>query len=199
MEIGNLYSSFIRNTGLYSTEMGRNTASKSGQEMNAAAGTKSAAAQRAQIEEWRETRRESREVRRLSSADTSGNQNRFERTLNTYSGKGQSLIGELADQAGSEMGVKADSFEQYLNKMAYAYGEMKDAVEEMYSVPDSEKEYYLSYDSDGKKLRFPKQISSEAGETYRAWTYPGFLSAVNRGSGSFFGRMLGNLSNWLGL
>lgn len=179
MEIGNLYSGFKVN-----------------------AGEKSAAAQRAQIAKWREMRRENREVGKLSAADTSGTQNQFERVLNTYAGRGQSLIGELADQAGSEMGVKADYFEQYLNKMTSSYGEMRDVMEEIYSLPDSEKEYYVSYDSDGTKLRFPKQITSEIGKAYgdnKTQAYPGFLSAVSRGSSSFFGRVLGNLCNWLGL
>lgn len=179
MEIGNIYNSFIRN-----------------------AGENSAAARRSQIAKWRETRQENRKAGKFSVVDTSGTGNHFEATLNTYSGKGQSLIGELADQAGSVMGVKADYFEQYLNKMTSSYGEMRDVMVEFYSVPDGEKEYYTFYGSDGTKLRFPKPITSETGKTYgdnKAQAYPGFLSASGRGNSSLFGSVLRKMCNWLGL
>lgn len=127
-----------------------------------------AIAQRAQIEQWRETRRESRSVGKTSVADMNETQSSFADTLCTYTGS-RSLIGDLAEQAGSEMGVKADYFEQCMDQMGLSISKQ--------TASKSENSYADSKDQ----------------------TYSDLLSTINRGSGRFFGRMMRSLCDWLGL
>ena len=158
-------------------------------------GTNSAAAQRAQIEKWRENRRASRESGRSSAPGSVGSTDsqssfvsyvermvslryrddydRYSSSLNPYNNENNSLsalydYGNSYRNPWSSYGY-GDSFEQCIGLIA-------DALEEKSGTSDEEKNYFATYDASGRKTKLPKDNILGAGKTYSAGQVSGAAS-----------------------
>lgn len=147
----------------------------------------SAAAQRAQIEKWRETRRANREAGRNSASGSVGSADsqssfdsyvermvslryrndydRYSSSLNPYSTEDNSLLtsynyGNSYRNPWSSYGY-GDSFEKCVSLIA-------DALEEKGGTSDEEKNYFTTYDAAGRKTRLSKENVLGIGKTYGA-------------------------------
>lgn len=165
---------------------------------NTASGTNSAAAKRAQIESWRETRRANRDTGRNSasgsirSADSQSSfdsyvermvslryrddYDRYSGSLNPYSTENDSLpalynYGNSYRNPWSSYGY-GDSFEQCIDLIA-------DALEEKNGTSDEEKNYFTTYDAAGRKAKLLKENILGTGKTYGTGQTLGAASAYN--------------------
>lgn len=84
--------------------------------------------------------------RHLSSVCSMDYQNRFEKEVTDVFAK------EEAD------GVKSDSFEHHVNRMAAAYHKMKNSIEEKYAIEDYEPEYYVTESGKIEELTKEKEL-----------------------------------------
>ncbi len=154
---------------------------------NTTSETNSAAAQRAQIEKWRETRRTNREAGRNSASASIGGSDsqssfdsyvermvsfryrndydRYSSSLNPYSTEDGSLLtsynyGNSYRNPWSSYGY-GDSFENCVSLIA-------DALEEKSGISDEEKNSFTTYDAAGRKTTLSRENVLGIGKTYGA-------------------------------
>lgn len=110
------------------------------------------------------------EVRKLSSVSQRGYFNDFERTLSELSGStvsdnmlltenySQEKVNSLKSKFETKEDTKTDCFDCYVNKMASVYNLMNNVIEEKYSNPDREQEYYVADDGSIQELTKEKEM-----------------------------------------
>lgn len=84
--------------------------------------------------------------RHLSSVSSMDYQNRFEKEVTDIFVKEDTV------------GVKSDSFEHHVNRMAAAYHKMKNSIEEKYATEDYEPEYYVTESGKIEELTKEKEL-----------------------------------------
>ena len=92
---------------------------------------------------------QARDIKELASisSGTYGIMNDFEKT-----------ISELNGEFEKEEVTKTNTFDSYVNKMAAAYQLMKERIEEKYTTPDHQKEYYTAEDGSMQELTKEKEM-----------------------------------------
>lgn len=68
------------------------------------------------------------------------------------------IMSELDEGFEKKEGTKTNTFDSYVNKMAAAYQLMKERIEEKYTIPDNQKEYYTAEDGSMQELTKEKEL-----------------------------------------
>ncbi|MDE6714178.1 MAG: hypothetical protein K2K20_10615, partial [Lachnospiraceae bacterium] len=76
-------------------------------------------------------------------------------TTKNYS---QADVDTLKAKFEKEEGTRTDTFDSYVNKMAFVYQLMKDRIEEKYAASDRQKEYYTAADGSTQELTKEKEL-----------------------------------------
>ena len=61
-----------------------------------------------------------------------------------YVNRSENEVTEVYAKEDATQGVKSDTFEHHVNRMATAYNKMKNSIEEKYAEQDYEPEYYVT-------------------------------------------------------
>lgn len=83
----------------------------------------------------------------------------------------EKIMSELNGDFEKEKGTKTNTFDSYVNKMAAAYQLMKERIEEKYTMPDKQKEYYAAEDGSMQELTEEKELEmlDKAYETHSSF------------------------------
>lgn len=83
----------------------------------------------------------------------------------------EKIMSELDGEFEKEEGTKTNTFDSYVNKMAAAYQLMKERIEEKYTMPDKQKEYYAAEDGSMQELTKEKELEmlDKAYETHSSF------------------------------
>ncbi len=111
------------------------------------------------------------DTKKLSSLNSGsyGMMNNFEKVMSELGGGSvsdefvtkdysQADVDALKARFEETEGVKTDTFDSYVNKMASAYQLMKDRIEEKYAASDRQKEYYVAADGSTQELTKEKEL-----------------------------------------
>lgn len=111
------------------------------------------------------------DTKKLSSLNSGsyGMMNNFEKVMSELGGGSvsdefvtkdysQADVDALKARFEETEGVKTDTFDSYVNKMASAYQLMKDRIEEKYAASDRQKEYYVADDGSIQELTKEKEL-----------------------------------------
>ena len=75
-----------------------------------------------------------------------------------YVNRFENKVTEVFAKEDTTQGVKADTFEQHVNRMATAYNKMKNSIEEKYAEQDYEPEYYVTESGKIEELTKEKEL-----------------------------------------
>ncbi|MBD5445448.1 MAG: hypothetical protein HDR29_07860, partial [Lachnospiraceae bacterium] len=83
----------------------------------------------------------------------------------------EKIMSELDGDFDKEKGTKTNTFDSYVNKMTAAYQLMKERIEEKYTMPDKQKEYYTAEDGNMQELTKEKELEmlDKAYETHSSF------------------------------
>ena len=75
-----------------------------------------------------------------------------------YVNRFENEVTEVFAKEDTTQGVKSDTFEHHVNRMATAYNKMKNSIEEKYAAQDYEQEYYVTESGKIEELTKEKEL-----------------------------------------
>ena len=83
----------------------------------------------------------------------------------------EKIMSKLDEGFEKKEGTKTNTFDSYVNKMAAAYQLMRERIEEKYTMPDNQKEYYTAEDGSMQELTKEKELEmlDKAYETHSSF------------------------------